>query len=144
MKLSTKSRYGVRAVYEIAKNYNIRPTKRKEIVKLQNLDDSYIENILILLKNAQVINTMRGANGGYVLAADPTSITVLDLVTILDGPVDPVDCLTSKGDCPHSKRCPTQRVWDELRKAIEQVLGNYTMQDLIYENRNAELFDYSI
>ena len=99
MKLSTKSRYGLRAVIEIAKTYGSAPAKRKSVASNQGISDSYLENILIVLKNNRIIETTRGVNGGYILSRSPKEITILEIVNSLEGPLDLVECVSSNATC---------------------------------------------
>ncbi len=137
MKLSTKCRYGARAVLEIARNYGDGPIKRRDIVKNQQISDSYLENILITLKNGGVIDTIRGANGGYLLRRPPNEINLYEIVTLLDGSLAPVDCLDNTSVCEKTQTCATRIVWDKLRKAKEDVLRGVSVQDLVdFEKKN--------
>jgi len=154
MKLSTKSRYGVRAIIEIARNYGMKPVKRKDIVSRQNIPDSYLENILVVLRDSGLINTLRGVNGGYVLKKDPSDIILLDVITALQGPLSPVDCLDNARKCCRIDTCPTRDVWQELKEAQEGdvwqelkeaqegVLKKYSIRDLLAKEPEGP--DYSI
>ncbi len=144
MKLSTKCRYGARAVLEIARNYRDGPIKRRDIVKSQQISDSYLENILITLKNGGVINTIRGANGGYLLCRPPKEITLFEIVTLLEGSLAPVECLDNISVCAKTDKCATRVVWDRLRKAKEDVLKDVTVQDLVDLEDKPAKSDYSI
>ena len=146
MRLSTKGRYGTRAILEIAKRYGKAPIKRKEIVETQQVPDSYIENILITLKAAGLIRTIRGAHGGYQLTRHPSTITVLQVVEALEGTIVPVYCVdTNEANCPKNGICATQPVWNELYQAIREVLEKYTLEDLILKEENSEFMaDYVI
>ena len=141
MKLSTKCRYGVRAVFEIAKNYNKTPTKRKEIAQVQDLDESYLENILIDLKNANIVSSIRGVNGGFVLKMSPRTITILKIVESLQGTLTPLECLIDTTVCPKVESCVTRPVWQRLKEAQEEVLSGCTIQDLLdAESQNGTEF----
>ncbi|MBN1760903.1 MAG: RrF2 family transcriptional regulator [Chitinispirillaceae bacterium] len=131
MKLSTKSRYGLRAVIEIAKAYGSTPAKRKHVAANQGISDSYLENILIVLKNNRIIETTRGVKGGYILSRPPREITVLDVVNSLEGPLDLVDCVNSNSNCAKTETCATRTIWKELTDAWESILGKMTLQDVI-------------
>ncbi|MBL7006169.1 MAG: RrF2 family transcriptional regulator [Spirochaetia bacterium] len=143
MRLSTKSRYGTRAILEIAKSYGKTPIKRKEIVSGQNIPDSYLENILITLKAAGYISTIRGANGGYQLTRDPRMITIMDIANALEGHMTPVPCLDT-GKCDLSEECSTQSIWLEMYQAIEKVLSSYTLQDILEREPAENVLDFTI
>ena len=99
MKLSTKCRYGTRAMIEIARHYNEGPVKRKDISRSQKISSAYLENILIALKSQNLIRTVRGADGGFILANSPSSITMFQIVSALEGPIVPVECVDKSDAC---------------------------------------------
>lgn len=144
MKLSTKARYGLRAVVQIAKTYGGAPAKRKEIAEAQNISDSYLENLLIVLKNIRIIETTRGSNGGYVLCRHPSKITVLEVVEALEGPLDLVECVSSEESCCKSKSCSTRVIWSEMSNLWKQKLSERTLQDLVEMEYSEQYSDYSI
>lgn len=114
------------------------PAKRKEIAKVQGLSDSYLENILIILKNSRIVATTRGANGGYTLLRSPEQITVLEVINALEGPLELVDCVTDERSCDRTVTCAVRTVWRELVGAWNITLGNLTLRDLL--NREQELY----
>jgi Rrf2 family transcriptional regulator, cysteine metabolism repressor len=130
-KLSTKSRYGTRAIIEIAKSYGKKPVKRKDIAKSQGLTESYLENILITLKKSGILGTIRGAQGGYVLKRPPGEIDLLEVMRVLEGSLAPVECLERTAFCDRTAICVARGVWKELMDAQERVLGSVTLQDLL-------------
>ena len=134
MKLSTKCRYGTRAVVEIAKNYQKGPTKRKDISAAQEINDSYLENILITLKNRNIIGTIRVAKGGFLLSKPPSDITVLEIVEALQGDLEPVDCLGNPDLCNRSKECVTRPIWEKMKVAQRESLSGITVQDLVKQS----------
>ena len=144
MKLPTKCRYGLRAVLEIARTYGSGPAKRKDIAASQELSDSYLENILIVLKNNHVIDTTRGVNGGYVLSRHPKEITMLDIVCALDGPPEIVECVSKASSCKRSSTCVSRTVWQELSAAWHKILVSTTLQDLLDREITNEAPSYSI
>ena len=131
MKLSSKCRYGIRAVLEIAKNYEQRPTKRKEIAASQDLDDSYLENILIDLKNKNIVAAIRGAKGGFVLKKAPEEITLLDVIQSLHGDLSPAECLNTPSVCNRVENCVTRPIWQRMKIAQEDVLKDVTIKQLL-------------
>ncbi len=131
MKLSSKCRYGIRAVTEIARNYLVRPTKRKEIALNQNLDDSYLENILIDLKNKNIVVALRGAKGGFILKRAPEDITLLEIAESLQGDLSPTECLNTPAICERVEFCVTRPIWQKVKNAQEDVLKNVTIRDLL-------------
>jgi Rrf2 family protein len=131
LKLSTKSRYGTRAIIEIAKGYGKAPVKRKDIVKSQGLSGSYLENILIVLKNSGILETIRGAQGGYVLKRPPCEIDLYEIVRVLEGSLVPVECLENFAVCGKTATCQARRAWKDLMDAQEKVLRSITLQQLL-------------
>ena len=144
MKLSTKCRYGVRAIIEIARNYNKIPTKRKDISSNQDIPDSYLENILIDLKHNNVISSIRGAKGGFVLRKPPEKITMLEVFESLQGTISLIDCIDTPSACNRNKRCVVRPVWEDMQKAQERVLQNITIKSLLEKERELEVIDFNI
>lgn len=143
MKLSTKCRYGLRAVIQIAQMHDRGSCKRKDIAENEGISDSYLENILIILKTNGIIKTIRGAKGGYQLSRHPTEITVLEIVGALEGALDLVDCVSSPGLCDKQSTCTTHLLWKEISETWQTILGGKTLQDLLdCERQNmAECFN---
>ena len=144
MKLSTKCRYGLRAVLDIARRYGKTPSKRKDIAKREGLSSSYLENILLVLRNRKIVETTRGVNGGYILSRKPSEITVFDIANALEGPLCVVDCVEKPKGCEKSGECITRLVWCEVAEAIKKVLESITLQELLDKEKKLGLSDYSI
>ncbi len=144
MKLSSKCRYGIRAVIEIARNYEQRPTKRKDIAASQNLDDSYLENILIDLKNKNIVSALRGAKGGFILKRPPEEITLLHVIESLQGDLSPAECLTTPSVCERVDDCVTRPVWEKMKTAQEDVLKNVTIKDLLKKEQAGKPWSFEI
>jgi Rrf2 family transcriptional regulator, cysteine metabolism repressor len=131
LKLSTKCRYGTRAIVEIARCYGRNPVKRKDIAESQGISEPYLVNILLALKNDSIIDTIRGAQGGYFLTRPPAEISLFQVVKALEGSVAPVECLEHKGVCDRVAGCAARKVWKELMEAQEKVLRSVTLQQLL-------------
>jgi Rrf2 family transcriptional regulator, cysteine metabolism repressor len=144
MKLSTRCRYGLRAMIELARRYNNGPVKRKDIAGAQDISKAYLENILIALREKKLIVTVRGANGGFALTSPPNSITVLQIVNALEGSIAPVDCLDNPSLCGKSCSCPAQKVWRKLYDAQVAVLKGITLQDILDDEKDSGALQYSI
>ena len=144
MKLSSKCRYGVRAILEIARNYQQRPTKRKEIAANQNIDDSYLENILIDLKNKNFVTALRGAKGGFILKRAPEEITLLQLTESLQGDLSPAECLSTPSICDRVDNCVTRPIWQKIKLAQEDVLKNVTIRDLLEQEKQKVPWHFEI
>ena len=141
MKVSTKTRYGLRAMVELARNYQNEPVKRIVLSENQGIPLPYLENILTSLRIAGLIRTKRGANGGLILNAQPESINLLTIFNILEGSLAPVSCMEDAETCQRSQTCPTIKVWEQLKEAQEKVLRGITLADLL---ENPEVQDFSI
>ncbi|MFW5722085.1 MAG: RrF2 family transcriptional regulator [Desulfohalobiaceae bacterium] len=144
MKLSTKCRYGTRAMVEIARRYGQGPVKRREIAQTQDISDSYLENILIALKHGGLIETIRGARGGYVLKVPPGEISLLEVFNALEGPFLPVGCLDSDETCGRLDDCQTRQAWKRLQEAVESVLRKETIQSLLDDEAHNKASNYCI
>ncbi|MEW6378478.1 MAG: RrF2 family transcriptional regulator [bacterium] len=144
MKLSTKCRYGLRALIEIAKNSGKGPAKRKDIASSQEISDPYLESILLTLKQSRIINTTRGAKGGYVLCRPAAQITVLDVVNAFEGPLTLVDCLQSPNMCSKVTFCVTRTIWRELQDTWRSILEGTTLQDLLDKEHKQQALTYAI
>jgi Rrf2 family cysteine metabolism transcriptional repressor len=131
MKLSTKCRYGLRAMIEIARNFNNGPVNRQSITNAQDISKAYLENILISLREKNLIRTTRGASGGFVLQQAPAKTTVLQIVNALEGSIAPVDCIENPSICERSGPCPARKAWQKLFEAQKAALSSMTLQDLL-------------
>jgi Rrf2 family protein len=130
MKITTKVRYGVRAIAQIAFNYEKQIAKREEIVGEQEISNSYLENILVTLRAGGLILTKRGPTGGYTLSRSPSKITLLDVYNALEGEIVLVDCVKNPLSCKRIKGCQTTKIWKNLSRQIQDFLGNITLNDL--------------
>lgn len=138
MKLTTRSRYAVRALAEIARNYGVRSTKRNEIVESEGISDSYLEDLLVACKNSGLLFTARGSKGGYVLTRPPSRITMLDIITSQEGSLAPVECINNTAYCDRIMSCSTRRVWELFYTAIKNSLSNITLEDIIKSGSDCE------
>jgi len=144
LKLSTKCRYGARAIFEIAKGSRNVPVKRKTIADNQGIPNSYLKNILISLKNAGIIKAIRGSNGGYVLGHPAFEITFLDIVKALEGDLNLVECLVDSSYCNRVNICSTRDIWKKMTQAHEEVLKSITVEELITKGGSSEDLNYYI
>jgi len=135
MKLSTKGRYGLRAILVIAQNQEEGPVTIQTIAQRQDLSSRYLEQLLIPLKQAGLVKSVRGSQGGYVLGRVPGKITVGDVIRVLEGPIAPVECVNelNPDDCDRADYCVTKKIWSRLRDAMVEVLDSYTLEDLMRE-----------
>lgn len=131
MKLSTRTRYGMRALVDLALNTTGQPIQLKDIAERQMISLPYLEHLIIPLISAGFVKSIRGAHGGIKLAKEPQQIRLDEVMTVLEGPLAPVDCLRDNKSCPRSGLCATQDIWDEMGKAMSRVLESTTLQDLV-------------
>jgi Rrf2 family cysteine metabolism transcriptional repressor len=138
MKLSTRTRYGMRALMDLTLNSKGQPVQLKEIAKRQRISPSYLEHLIIPLISAGLIKSTRGAKGGINLARPPQKIRLIEILEILEGPIAPVDCLKDSQSCPRSGICATQDIWNDLAKAMGKVLESNTLLDVANRQRSKE------
>lgn len=130
MKLSTRARYGARALAELALAYPGGPVSVGQLAEGQRISAKYLEHILSTLRAAGLVKAVRGMHGGYALARSPAAITVKELFEVLEGPVALVDCVDHPNSCPMKDVCPTRDTWVEMKQSLERVLERTTIQDL--------------
>lgn len=134
MRFSTKSRYALRAVVDLASHSNGRPISIPEICQRQGLSSDYIEQLFIRLKKAGLLKSVRGSQGGYLLTKPAGSITVGDIIRTVERPLTPVICLDREGEgikeCSRSKECLTKSFWEKVNEKIGEVLDSTTLEDL--------------
>jgi Rrf2 family protein len=131
MKMSTKGRYGLRVMMELAKSYGGGPVLVDEIAKSQGVSGKYIHVLVAGLRSAGLLRATRGRNGGYSLARKPSAITLLDIISAMEGRTAPVDCVADRKACPRSRRCAARDVWCDVAAAIDGVLSSLTLEQLL-------------
>lgn len=143
MKLSTKGRYGVAAMYELALQHGQGPVSLKSVAQKQRISEHYLEQLMGTLRKAGYVKSVRGALGGYSLTKDPADISVGDIIRIMEGPIAPTDCLLENqagGDtCKRVSICVTRGVWAKVRDSITSVLDSISLADLCREEQNKEM-----
>jgi len=130
MKLSTKVRYGVRAMVDLALHSNGKPVLVQSIAERQEISRKYLENLLVSLKTAGIVRSLRGARGGYVLARPAEDITMEELVIALEGPPTLIDCLEDPAACHRVDFCATRDLWKEMTLSLRSLLKRTTLADL--------------
>lgn len=135
MRLSKKSEYALRALIDLTHHYAGGPVRREEIARRQNIPVVFLEQILLTLKAAGLVESRRGASGGYYLIKPPRAITLGRVIRLLDGPLAPIGCVSRTAyekcrDCPYSKqpRCPIRGVMLDVRNAVSKILDNFTVE----------------
>ena len=143
MRLSTKGRYGVKAMLDLAIHSSEGHIALKNIAERQNISEHYLEQLIAVLRKAGLVKSVRGAQGGYVLAQEPSEITVGSILRALEGSLAPVDCVVEDEsyDCEKSQCCVTRSVWLKVRDSINQVIDSITLEDLIEDYRKLKTDD---
>jgi Rrf2 family protein len=145
MKISTKGRYALRMLLDLAENQGDGYVSLKDVASRQEISKKYLEQIVSMLNKPSVLKTNRGYQGGYRLAKNASEYTVGDILRITEGGLAPVSCLEQDPiQCNRSEVCSTLYVWKGLNKAINDYLDSITLQDIIDEKNKNNSFDYVI
>ncbi len=139
MKFSTKARYGMRALIDIAIHQKEGPVRLGDVAQRQEVSEKYLEHLFRQLKSVGLVRSVRGAKGGYCLARPPEEITLLEIINALEGTVTPVNCVDDEQICSRTPQCVTREVWIELKQIIEEYLSSKTLADLV--KRQREIFN---
>lgn len=131
MKLSTKGRYGVRLMIDLAAHYGEGPVLLREIATRQGISEKYLSNLIGPLKATGLVEATRGVNGGYLLGKPPASITMREIVQTLEGPLGLVDCVEKPTLCKRAAHCISHDLWREAAAGMTQVLEKYTLADML-------------
>ena len=145
MKISTKGRYALRMLYDLASHYEEGFISLKDIAERQNISKKYLEQIVPSLNKTNLLRTNRGNKGGYMLARKADEITVSDVLLATEGSLAPVACLDYEpNECPRAGECSTLFVWEGLYDAIKNYLSGITLQDIIDRSASISGGDYCI
>ena len=145
MKISTKGRYALRLMIDLAMNGGGDPISLKDVAKRQGISDKYLEQIISVLNKAGYVRSIRGAQGGYLLKKEPAEYTVGMILRLTEGSLAPVACLDyNPVGCERSGECPTLPIWEGLNKVISDYLDGITLQDLIDMQKDKPANDYVI
>lgn len=142
MKISTKGRYALRLMLDLAINYTGEYISIKSIAARQEISEKYLEQIITQLNRAGFVRSVRGAQGGYMLAKAPTEYTVGMILRLMEGSLAPVSCVEADEPCDHASRCVTQDVWAKIQEAVENVVDNITLADLVarYQEKTEPIY----
>jgi len=144
VKLSTRTRYGIRAVLELAENYGNGPLQLKIIAQRQKISVKYLEQLMAVLRSAGFVRSIRGSKGGYLLAKAPEQIKLSDIFHCLEGPVVTVECVENENYCTRTNDCVARQIWAEVQKAVMGVLQSITLQNLVDRVKHNKASDYQI
>ena len=138
MKISTKGRYGLRILMDIALNEAKGPVTLHEISERQGISEKYLWQVINILKSVGLVRVTRGARGGYQLALPPEKIPLYDIVVPLEGTFELVDCVFSKKNCSRAEQCVARDIWKEISLEIERLFRSITLEDIVKKARQKE------
>ena len=131
MKISTKGRYALRLMLDLAIHSEGSAVPLRDVAQRQEISDKYLEQIVTQLSRAGLVRSVRGAGGGYLLTRTPEGYTVGEILRVLEGSLAPVSCADGVGCCERADRCVTVEVWREIQAAVDGVVGHLTLADLV-------------
>ena len=131
MKISTKGRYGLRILIDLATHDARKPRLIRDIAASQQISEKYISRLIIPLRQARLVRSVRGANGGFHLAKSPREITLLEILETMEGTVSIVDCVLKPEKCPRNSLCPTRVIWTQLNDGIRDLMRTITLEQII-------------
>jgi Rrf2 family protein len=138
MKISTKGRYGMMAMLDLARHYGEGFILVKDIARRQRISEQYLEQLLILLKAAGMVRSTRGARGGFTLAKPPSQIRLSEIIQVMEGSMAPVECVDAPEAYPRVASCAVHDVWVEITTAMSSVLESITLQELVERQAKKE------
>lgn len=140
MKLSTKGRYGLRAFVDLAVYSENEPVSLSSIASRQDISVSYLEQLIAKLRKANLVKSVRGVNGGYVLAKAVDEISVGDILRALEGDLNPVDCpgIQAESQCEGAKFCVSKTVWKKINDSINETVNQINLGELVKESKEMQ------
>ena len=138
MRLSTKGRYAARLMQELALEYGKGPVLLKEVAERQEISEKYLGHLISPLKAAGLINSTRGAHGGYTLAKAPEDITLAEVVQAVEGNLSLVECVSSPEVCSRVEVCVTRDIWSQLSEKMMEILKSITLQDMVNRQKQKQ------
>lgn len=142
MRISTKGRYALCVMLDLAEHFNEGPVALKDISARQNISKKYLEQIVSLLNRPDILKTVRGAQGGYLLARTPSKYSVAEILTLAEGSLAPVPNLDDPSEAAAAADAQLLPIWQGLFDVVNSYLGGITLQDIL--DRRMESYDYSI
>ena len=135
MKLSTRSRYGTRMMLDLARHYKRGPVQIGEVSRREDISVKYLEQLIIPLKKADLIKSVRGPKGGHLLAKPPEEISVGEIVRVLEGEISLTSCIDDPAACRKTGTCLTRGIWEEATRAMNEKLNSVTLSTLLNDQR---------
>lgn len=143
MKISTRGRYALRLMLDLAVHSTGEPVSLKDIARRQQISEKYLEQIISMLNKAGFVRSIRGAQGGYLLKKESSEYTVGEILRLTEGDLAPVDCVGKEsGACGRKQECVTIRVWEQINQAVNQVIDNITLADMAEWQRESGCGDF--
>jgi len=136
MRLSTKGRYAIRAMLDLALQEEAHPVMIKDICRRQDISNLYLEQLLNRLKTAGLVRSTRGPRGGFSLSRQPNLIRISDILQAMEGSTAPTDCVDNAALCPRADCCVTRNVWLAIKEATDSILESMTLNDLINQEKS--------
>lgn len=131
MRISTKGRYGLRILLDLAAHQaDARPRLIREIAKSQQISEKYVSRLILALRDAGIVDSLRGARGGYSIAKPLDQVTLLEAIETMEGPLEVVECLAGSSECERAATCGPRQFWRQFNNEICAILQKYTVQDL--------------
>ena len=132
MKISTKGRYALRIMIDLAENINQGPIRVRDIASRQGISEKYLEQIIAMFNKAEYVKSIRGAQGGYLLTREPKEYTVGMVLRLAEGSIAPVSCVDdTPSECERRDKCVSAKLWQKMNHAVNEVVDNTTLQDLL-------------
>lgn len=145
MRISTKGRYALRMLIDLAEHQGCGYISLKEISERQGISKKYLEQIIPIFNNTDILRANRGSRGGYMLGRSPEKCTVGEVLRLTEGSLSPVECVDQNPiDCARSSDCPTLPIWQDLSRLINEYLDGITLQDILDQQQERYANNYII
>jgi len=140
LRLSTRGHYGLKAMFDLAQHYGNEPVPLKTVAERQNISENYLEQLIATLRKTGLVKSVRGSQGGYILARDPERITVGDIIRVMEGPIAPVDCVSEiePAECDQADYCITRSVWARVRDSLAELMDSISLADMLRDADRAK------
>ncbi|MBQ6470650.1 MAG: Rrf2 family transcriptional regulator [Victivallales bacterium] len=133
MKISTKGRYGLRILIDLATHDSTKPRLVRDIAESQQISEKYISRLIIDLRRARLVRSVRGMKGGFFLARSPKEITLLEIIETMEGTLSIVDCVMAPEKCALNTNCTARNIWQRLNGGIRELMRGITFEDILAE-----------
>ena len=133
MKISTKGRYGLRILIDLATHDSSKPRLVRDIAESQQISEKYISRLIIDLRRARLVRSVRGMKGGFFLARSPREITLLEIIETMEGTLSIVDCVMAPEKCALNTNCTARNIWQRLNSGIRELMRGITFEDILAE-----------